>query len=112
MTVLFGDHGDDVDDGALEVTMFEFGFSGELTAPAGPIRLNATNTGQIRHDIGIRRGPISSEVEPGRSVSLDLGELAPGTYELYCDIVGHAEAGMVAPLIITEPVPSPLPSTP
>ena len=99
----------DPDDGPREtgattitVDMFEFGFEGELIAPAGPVRLDATNTGRIGHNIGLRRGPISNEVAPGASTMLDLGPLEPGTYELYCDIVGHVDAGMVAALTITE----------
>jgi uncharacterized cupredoxin-like copper-binding protein len=34
-------------------------------------------------------------------VVLDVGTLAAGEYELYCDLPGHVEAGMVAPLILT-----------
>jgi len=32
----------------------------------------------------------------------ELGTLAPGTYELYCDIAGHEAAGMLAELTVTE----------
>lgn len=112
LTLALGGNGDKIDAGTSEikVDMFEFGFSGEMTAPSGPIRLTATNTGRIPHNIGVRRGPISNEVDPGGSVSLDLGEVGPGIYELYCDIVGHAEAGMVAPLTITA-APTTAPST-
>jgi plastocyanin len=92
--------------GKIDVDMFEFGFEGELTAPAGDIRMSVKNSGQLNHNIGIRGGPISPEVLPGGRIRFDLGSLGPGTYELYCDILGHADAGMVAPLVITEAQPS------
>ena len=98
--------GSDDDTAEIEVELFEFGFGGDLTASAGPIRLAATNTGRIDHNIGIRGGPISNQIGPGARLELDLGELAPGTYELYCDIVGHADAGMTAALVISEPDPA------
>lgn len=104
LTILLSGDDEPIDDGAtrIDVEMFEFGFAGDLTAPAGLVRLEAKNVGQIDHNIGIRSGPISNHIPPGSSTMLTLGTLAPGTYELYCDIVGHPEAGMVAPLIITE----------
>jgi uncharacterized cupredoxin-like copper-binding protein len=73
---------------------------GDLTAPAGQVRLQAFNKGGIVHNVGIRRGPISGDMQHGKSFTVDLGVLAPGTYELYCDIVGHVELGMVADLIV------------
>jgi hypothetical protein len=107
IVVMVGDDGDDGDDGndadetVAELDLFEFGFSGDLEMPAGPITLAATNVGGIPHNVGIRGVAISNEIAPGDSLDLDLGELAPGQYELYCDIVGHEEAGMVADFLVT-----------
>ncbi len=111
IVVMTGGDGDDGGDGdgdetVAELDLFEFGISGDLEMPAGPITLVATNTGGIPHNVGIRGVAISNEIAPGDSLELDLGELAPGDYELYCDIVGHAEAGMVAPFVVTA-VPEP-----
>ncbi len=92
-------------DGKIDIEMFDYGFAGDLTAPAGPIELSATNVGRLNHNIGIRGGPISQEVGAGGRVSLDLGEVPVGTYELYCDVIGHEAKGMVATLVITEPEP-------
>jgi len=94
-------------DGKIDVEMFDYGFAGDLTAPAGPVELSAKNVGRLNHNIGIRGGPISQEVGGGGRVTLDLGELQPGRYELYCDIIGHEAKGMVATLVITEPEPEP-----
>ena len=44
----------------------------------------------------------SAELRPGGSTELDLGDLAPGTYELSCDVADHVEQGMVATLVVTD----------
>jgi len=96
---------DGADDGAvtIDVSMVEFGFDGDLSAPAGPVRLSAVNDGQLAHNIGVRGIRISNETGPGGRIDLDLGDVAPGTYEIYCDISGHTAAGMVATLVIAGP---------
>ena len=67
------------------------------------MRLQATNQGGIVHNVGVRNGPISANIQPGKSATLVLGTLIPGTYQLYCDITGHVEKGMVANLVVTAP---------
>ena len=47
-------------------------------------------------------GSDSNEVRPGGLIDLDLGELAPGTYELYCDIADHVNRGMVAEFTVVD----------
>jgi manganese oxidase len=86
---------------SLNVVLGDFTIAGDLTAPAGTVRLQAVNQGAIVHNVGIRRGPISGDMQPGGAFTIGLGTLAPGTYQLYCDIVGHVESGMVADLVIT-----------
>ncbi|GJM36809.1 MAG: hypothetical protein DHS20C19_01760 [Acidimicrobiales bacterium] len=88
----------------VEISMVDFGFEGNLTVEAGDIELRATNAGAIQHNIGIRQGPISGHADPGDTITLELGEVPAGVYELYCDISGHVEQGMVAELLVTEPV--------
>lgn len=85
----------------LNVVLGDFTIAGDLTAPTGSVRLQAVNQGAIVHNVGIRRGPISGDMQSGGSFTVELGTLAPGTYQLYCDIVGHVESGMVADLVIT-----------
>ncbi len=85
----------------LNLVLGDYNIVGDLTAPAGAVRLDAVNQGGIAHNVGIRRGRMSASLEPGEGLTLDLGVLPAGTYELYCDIVGHVEQGMVAPLVIT-----------
>jgi manganese oxidase len=85
----------------LNVVLGDYVIQGDLAAPAGEVRLQAVNQGGIVHNVGVRRGPISGDMQPGRGYTLDLGSLAPGTYQLYCDIPDHVAQGMVADLTIT-----------
>ncbi len=85
----------------IDVILGDYTIIGDLTAPSGNVRLQAVNQGGIVHNVGIRRGPISGDMQPGGSFTIGLGTLAPGTYELYCDIPDHVEQGMIANLVIT-----------
>jgi hypothetical protein len=85
----------------VDVVLGDYFITGTLTAPAGNIRLQAVNDGGLIHNVGVRRGPISGDMRPGGAFTVDVGTLRPGTYQLYCDIPGHTENGMVANLVIT-----------
>ena len=85
----------------VQLTLGDYSIEGNLTVPSGPVRLQAFNAGGLVHNVGIRGVAISGDIQHGKSFTLDVGVLAPGTYQLYCDIVGHVEHGMVADLIVT-----------
>ena len=85
----------------VQLTLGDYSIEGNLTVPSGPVRLQAFNAGGLVHNIGIRGLPISGDIQHGKSFTVDVGVLAPGTYQLYCDLVGHVEHGMVADLIVT-----------
>jgi Cupredoxin-like domain len=84
----------------VDVTLGEYVIRGDLTAPAGEVRLHAFNQGGIIHNVGVRGGHISNDVRPGGNTTVDIGNLVPGTYQLYCDIADHAQRGMVANLVV------------
>jgi plastocyanin len=88
---------------ALDISLSEFAIDGELGAPAGAVTLNIVNAGAIEHNVAVRELDLQSNNLQSRGVdTLALGELEPGTYELYCSIPGHAESGMVAELEISD----------
>jgi plastocyanin len=88
---------------ALDISLSEFAIDGELGAPAGDVTLNIVNAGAIEHNVAVRELDIQSNNLQSRGVdTLALGELEPGTYELFCSIPGHAESGMVAELEISD----------
>ena len=87
----------------LDIVTTEYAITGDLTAPAGEVTIRLENNGSLIHNVGVRElGTISPDVGPGGTVEYPLGTLSPGVYELYCDIDGHAAAGMVTTLTITE----------
>ena len=87
----------------LNVTLTEFAIEGDLAAPAGRVILNISNEGSIDHNAAVRELGLSGAMLPGGgSTTLDLGVLEPGTYTLFCEVVGHETAGMVADLVITD----------
>ncbi|MFW2334644.1 multicopper oxidase domain-containing protein [Ilumatobacter sp.] len=87
----------------IEVALSEFVIEGNFTVPAGQVSLNVTNEGTMEHNVILRdTGARTANLAVGASELLDLGTLTPGTYELYCDIAGHEDAGMVVDLVVTE----------
>ena len=82
----------------------EYSITGSLILPPGPVKFAVANIGKIPHNVGIRGGPITADLMPGQASGLEVTDLQPGTYELYCDIADHEERGMVAELILTPAV--------
>ena len=112
---------------ALSVAAKEFAFApAALTAKAGqPITISLQNTGAVEHDWSVREIEISGEAkssgdapsghmmgssgdEPKLHVAAGTGGKGtltftpskPGTYEYYCTVAGHKEAGMVGTLTV------------
>jgi uncharacterized cupredoxin-like copper-binding protein len=93
--------------------------------PAGqPITLTVKNTGNIEHDFVIEKINAATEViedngsnahhthgeqanydvhvsaRPGEASVLQLTVSEPGTYEVFCSVEGHKEAGMIGELTV------------
>ena len=85
------------------VTLTEFAIRGDLTVPAGRIVVDVVNNGAVPHTFVLTDGPKTSDLNNGDQEDLDLGELSPGTYEVFCDVPGHLAAGMKATLTVVEP---------
>jgi uncharacterized cupredoxin-like copper-binding protein len=88
---------------AIEVTLADFTIDPDpITVGAGGV-LNVSNHGNTAHNLAVRdQGLTTADLQPHASESLDLSSLAAGDYEVYCTIPGHADAGMTAPLSVTE----------
>lgn len=86
----------------IDVELAEFTINGNLAAPEGDVTLVIANNGSMDHNLGVRElGLMSPNVGTGGIIELPLGKLSPGTYEVYCDIAGHADSGMVAMLTVS-----------
>lgn len=113
---------------AVEITLeagdFTFN-SPSITVTAGvPVQLTLENIGQLEHDFVIEKIDVETKVikdsgsdehhMPGMGMENDLhisaqvGETSviqftvaePGTYQFFCSVAGHKEAGMVGELIV------------
>lgn len=117
-------------DNAQEVTveLGEFSFTpGDLTFVAGnPYVLTIRNVGQEKHyftahefyrAIATRKAESAQsevkvpyftaiEVYPGKEVELFFVAVLPGTFELFCESAGHADAGMRGAITVTGEVPA------
>jgi uncharacterized cupredoxin-like copper-binding protein len=110
------------------VELSEFSFTpSDLTFQAGlPYVLTIRNGGKEKHyftahafyrAIATRKAESDQsevkvpyftaiEVFPGKEVELYFVPVLPGTYELFCEIEGHAEAGMRGTITVTGEPPS------
>lgn len=83
----------------VPVALTEFAISpGPLAAPSGA-SLAISNDGTVAHDLHVE-GLATPELAAGETAQLDLSSLAPGTYEVYCNISGHRGSGMETEITI------------
>ena len=84
---------------ATAVTLSEFTIAPEMVVATTNGGLDVTNNGTVAHDLAVDGTDLATpSIDPGKSAHLDLSSLAPGTYTLYCQVAGHAAAGMKAML--------------
>ena len=75
----------------------------KTTVPAGAYDITVKNDGNIEHDLVVKGNGVdekTADIAPGESASLDV-DLKPGTYDVYCSIPGHKQAGMDLKLTVT-----------
>jgi uncharacterized cupredoxin-like copper-binding protein len=74
-----------------------------LEATAGRVTLVMPNPSQLEHDISIRGNGVDQqgEVVGNGGTSRVSAELTAGSYEFYCSVPGHEQAGMKGTLTIT-----------
>jgi uncharacterized cupredoxin-like copper-binding protein len=80
---------------ALDTLKFE---PAVITVKSGtPVRLTLENTGALEHDLVIDNvdgQKIQAHAKPKSTAAVEFTPTAPGTYEFYCSVPGHREAGM------------------
>ncbi|MGI8486445.1 MAG: cupredoxin domain-containing protein, partial [Thermomicrobiales bacterium] len=85
-----------------ELSLLDIKFEpAELTIPANTeVSVTITNSGVLQHNLVLDEvGGDSGLLNGGESVTVTLN-LPPGTYQFYCSVPGHKEAGMVGTLIV------------
>ena len=109
----------------VEATDFAYN-PASIIVPSGQLlTLTLKNTGKVEHDFVIDKinvtdveasdnGPAEHHqmhqpeydlhffAKSGEIAVLEFTAMEPGTYEIFCSIEGHKEAGMVGKLIVSE----------
>lgn len=82
--------------GALKFT------TNKLTAPSGNVTFDLTNQSKLPHALEIEGHGIEAKTKTvtGGNASVTIKDLKPGTYEFYCPVPGHKEAGMEGTLTV------------
>ena len=88
---------------SIPVSLTEFAIEpGDITASVGDV-LQVSNDGAAEHNLKVVDSSVgTTTIAAGDTQTLDLSTLSPGTYEIWCDISGHATAGMTGTLTITD----------
>lgn len=84
----------------VEVKATEFKFDpASLSATAGEdLTIKLVNAGVVEHDLSIDDLGVKLTVKVGETGEYTVEDAPAGTYEVYCAIAGHKEAGMVGTL--------------
>jgi len=74
----------------------------ELEAPAGTVSISYSNPSQVPHAVAIEGNGVdeSGEVVTGADAPPLTVELEAGTYEFYCPVGQHRDAGMKGTLTV------------
>jgi uncharacterized cupredoxin-like copper-binding protein len=64
-----------------------------------PTQISVENVGVAPHNFSIKELGISVNILAGKSQSVTINA-APGTYRFYCNLPGHAQAGMIGTLTV------------
>jgi len=85
------------EDGSLK-----FDQGGDVTAKAGKVTVTFDNPSSVPHAVEIEGNGVEKETETvtgGEAPPVEV-DLEPGTYEFYCPVGGHREAGMEGTLTV------------
>jgi len=89
--------------GSVDVKLTEYKIEMPASVGAGATTFNVTNTGKETHGFEIEGNGIEQALKPrlkkGESGSLQV-DLKPGTYKVYCPVLGHKRRGMSVDLTV------------
>ena len=73
------------------------------TLAAGSYSFEVKNDGKIEHDLVVEGNGVHKKtplIEAGKTATLKV-DLKPGTYDVYCSVPGHKQAGMDLKLTVS-----------
>jgi len=71
----------------------------EVHLTAGKVTFVLPNEGAAPHDFSIDDLGIQVDMPPGETQTIEA-DIPAGTYEFYCNVPGHKDAGMVGTLVV------------
>jgi len=81
------------------VTLSEFKITPSVIAVDSGASLTVKNAGTVTHNLAVKGTDLkTADISPGGTAHLDVSSLKPGMYTAYCQVSGHAGAGMIAML--------------
>ena len=83
----------------IEATEFAFKPATVNLSAAGAATIRIVNKGIAEHDVTVDSIKFTVLAKPGESVS-GTATFAAGTYDFYCSIPGHKQAGMVGTITV------------
>lgn len=86
----------------FEIIASDFGFRpAQVRVRTGQtVNIALVNRGAIFHDITAPALQLQVAAQPGQRGVAGVPAARPGTYEFYCSVPGHREAGMVGRLVV------------
>lgn len=87
----------------VTVVAKEFAYTPDkVTVKVGrPVQLVLENKGVIEHDFVVDRFKVKMGViQPGKTGTVTFTPNAKGTFDFYCSVPGHKEAGMKGTLVV------------
>jgi uncharacterized cupredoxin-like copper-binding protein len=93
--------------GSTKVVMSDFKFDPkDISVSSGKVVFYLVNNGPASHDLTIadQSGKVikkSSLVQSGDAIVFTVDSLDAGKYAIWCDVVGHKDAGMTGNLTVT-----------
>jgi uncharacterized cupredoxin-like copper-binding protein len=88
----------------VDVSETEFKITlGQTPTAAGTYNFVVKNDGKIQHDFVVSGNGVNEKtslLNPGQSETVKV-DLKPGTYDVYCSVPGHKQAGMDLKLTVS-----------
>lgn len=86
----------------VRVTMTDFKFApNPIEIPAGRmVEFKLTNSGSVEHDLTAKGIGFHARVPAAKRESVPSGPFTAGTYDIYCALPGHREAGMIGRIVV------------
>jgi plastocyanin len=73
----------------------------KATGTAGPVTLKMTNTSGTPHDLAISGNGVNAKTPVTQKGTVQTkATLKPGTYDFFCTVPGHRQAGMAGKLVV------------